>query len=54
LEAALKKHGIAHEFHMYADAGHGFFYYDRPAYRQSQTMDGWKKIWAFLAQHVTA
>jgi len=54
LEAALKKHGIAHEFHMYADAGHGFFYYDRPTYRQSQTMDGWKKIWAFLAQHVTA
>ena len=24
------------------------FYYDRPAYRQEQAVDGWKKIWAFL------
>jgi carboxymethylenebutenolidase len=52
LEQALVAHGVPHEFHMYPDAGHGFFYYDRPAYRQAQTMDGWKKIWAFLATHL--
>ena len=51
-EEALKKHGKTYDFHMYTEAGHGFFYYDRPAYRQTQTMDGWKKIWAFLDQYV--
>jgi carboxymethylenebutenolidase len=48
LEAALKQHGKQYEFHMYPNAGHGFFYYDRPAYRQEQAVDGWKKIWTFL------
>jgi len=47
-EQALKKHGKIHEFHMYPQAGHGFFYYDRPAYRQQQAVDGWKKVFAFL------
>ena len=51
-EAELKKHGKEYEFHMYADAGHGFFYYDRPNYRQAQTVDGWQKIWAFLGKHL--
>ena len=43
----LKKHGKQYEFHRYDGAGHGFFYYDRPAYRQEQAMDGWKKVFAF-------
>ena len=47
-EAALKQHGKEYDFHMYEGAGHGFFYYDRTAYRQEQAVDGWKKIWAFL------
>ncbi len=51
-EAELKRHGKSYEFHMYPNAGHGFFYYDRPAYRQEQAVDGWQKIWAFLAQHL--
>lgn len=51
-EAELKKHGKAYEFHMYDGAGHGFFYYDRPAYRQQQAVDGWQKMWAFLAKHL--
>ena len=50
LEEALKQHGKSYEFHRYDDAGHGFFYYDRPNYRQAQTGDGWKKIWTFLAK----
>ena len=51
-EEALKKHGKNYEFHMYPDAGHGFFYYHRPAYRAEQAVDGWNKIWAFLAKNL--
>ena len=46
-EAELKKHGKNYEFHRYDGAGHGFFYYDRAAYRQEQAVDGWKKLFAF-------
>jgi carboxymethylenebutenolidase len=51
-EQELQKHGKQYEFHMYPDAGHGFFYYDRPNYRQEQAVDGWQKIWAFLEKHL--
>ncbi|MFN8525964.1 MAG: dienelactone hydrolase family protein [Chloroflexota bacterium] len=47
-EAALKQHGKQYEFHRYDGAGHGFFYYDRPAYRQEQAMDAWAKLFAFF------
>ena len=49
-EAELKKFGKEYEFHMYA--GHGFFYYHRPSYRQEQAVDGWNKIFAFLEKHL--
>ncbi len=52
-EAVLKQLGKEYEFHRYDDAGHGFFYYDRPNYRQAQTLDGWQKIFAFLAKTLT-
>jgi carboxymethylenebutenolidase len=51
-EAALKAHGKDYEFHMYPDAGHGFFYHHRPNYRQQQAVDGWQKIFAFLETHL--
>ncbi len=51
-EEALKKHGKTYEFHRYDGAGHGFFYYDRPAYRQEQAMDGWSKVFAFFGKHL--
>ncbi|MBI2350969.1 MAG: dienelactone hydrolase family protein [Deltaproteobacteria bacterium] len=51
-EAELKKHGKNYEFHRYDGAGHGFFYYDRPAYRQEQAVDGWKKVFAFLEKYL--
>lgn len=51
-EAELKKHGKNYEFHRYDGAGHGFFYYDRPMYRQDQAVDGWKKVFAFLEKHL--
>jgi carboxymethylenebutenolidase len=52
LEEALKKHGKSYEFHMYPKAGHGFFYYHRPVYRQEQAVDGWAKLFAFLEKHL--
>ncbi|MAT96699.1 MAG: carboxymethylenebutenolidase [Anaerolineaceae bacterium] len=52
-EEELKKHGKQYEFHMYPDAGHGFFYHHRPNYRQEQAVDGWNKIFAFLRKHLT-
>jgi carboxymethylenebutenolidase len=51
-EAELKKHGKDYEFHRYDGAGHGFFYYDRPLYRQQQAMDGWGKVLAFFNKHL--
>ncbi len=51
-EQALKKHGKTYEFHMYPKAGHAFFYYDRPAYRQEQAVDGWQKLFAFLEKYL--
>ncbi len=49
-EAALKAAGKDYEFHRYDGAGHGFFYHDRPAYRQEQAVDGWKKVWDFFGR----
>jgi carboxymethylenebutenolidase len=51
-EAELDKHGKAHEFHRYDGAGHGFFYYNSPAYRPEQAMDGWGKVFDFFEQHL--
>jgi carboxymethylenebutenolidase len=53
-EAELRKHGKVFEFHSYDGAGHGFFYYDRPAaYRAEQAVDGWAKVWDFLGRHLS-
>ena len=52
-EAALKEHGKSYEFHSYPGAGHGFFYYNRPAYRPEQAMDGWQKVFEFFGQHLS-
>ncbi len=52
LEDELKKHGKDYEFHRYEGAGHGFFYYHRPAYRQAQAVDGWEKVFAFLEKNL--
>jgi carboxymethylenebutenolidase len=51
-EEALKQHGKNYEFHRYDGAGHGFFYYDRPMYRQEQAMDGWAKVFTFLDKNL--
>ena len=51
-EQALKHHGKTYEFHMYPQAGHGFFYTDRPNYRQGPAVDGWQKVFRFLEKHL--
>jgi carboxymethylenebutenolidase len=52
-EAALKEHGKQYEFHRYDDAGHGFWYHDRPAYRPQQAMDSWGKVFDFFGKHLS-
>jgi carboxymethylenebutenolidase len=52
IEAELKKFGKNFEFHSYPNAGHGFFYYHSPSYRQEQAVDGWTKIWTFLDKNL--
>jgi carboxymethylenebutenolidase len=50
IDAELTKLGKPHEFHSYPGAGHGFFYHHTPMYRQEQAVDGWNKVWEFLAR----
>lgn len=51
-EVELQKHGKNYEFHRYDGAGHGFFYHNRPMYRQAQAVEGWEKVFAFLEKHL--
>jgi carboxymethylenebutenolidase len=53
-EQELKRLGKKYEFHMYPGAGHGFFYQNRPAYRQEQATDGWNKTFNFLEKYLKA
>lgn len=52
-EEALKANGKTYMFHRYDGAGHGFFYYHAPAYRQQQAMDAWGKIVPFFQQYLS-
>ena len=52
LEEVLKELGKEYEFHRYEGAGHGFWYYDRSAYRQEQAMDSWNKCLEFFDRHL--
>ena len=48
----LKKYGKDYEFHRYDGAGHGFWYYDRPMYRQEQAMESFNLCLDFLDRHL--
>jgi dienelactone hydrolase len=54
VRSVARLQGKNYEFHRYDNAGHGFFYYDRPMYRIEQALDGWKKVFAFLQKHLAA
>ena len=52
LEAVLKELGKEYEFYRYDGAGHGFWYHDREAYRQAQTMDSFEKVMDFFDKYL--
>lgn len=52
LEEELKAQGKQYEFHRYDGAGHAFWYYHAPAYRQQQAMDAWAKVFDFFATNL--
>ena len=51
-EERLKALGRTYMFHRYDGAGHGFFYYHMPSYRQQQAMDGWNKVDDWFRQYL--
>jgi carboxymethylenebutenolidase len=53
-EAELKKHGKTYEFHMYENAGHGFFATDRPNYRQAAAVAGWNEVFNWFEKYLKA
>jgi carboxymethylenebutenolidase len=54
IEAELKKHGKTYEFHMYENAGHGFFATDRPNYRQAAAVAGWNEVFTWFEKYLKA
>ena len=51
LDAALDAAGVAHEFHRYEGAGHGFQDFgDRNRYHPEATADAWDKVLGFFAR----
>ncbi len=54
LDAALAAAGVAHDFHRYDGAGHGFQDFgDETRYREAAAADAWDKLLAFFAAELT-
>lgn len=53
-EETLKRFGKAYEFHRYDGAGHAFCDWTRPAYRQEQAQDSWRRIFTFFGKHLAS
>ena len=55
LDAALARAGVAHAFHRYDGAGHGFQdFTNEERYRAEATADSWAKVLAFLDERLKA
>ncbi len=52
LEETLKDLGKDYEFYRYDGAGHGFWGYNSPMYRQEQAMDSFEKVMDFLDKYL--
>ena len=52
LEQVLTDLGKEFEFHTYEEAGHAFFAVNRPNYRPEAAIEGWQRIWEFLARNL--
>ena len=53
IEQELKRLGKSYEFHIYDDAGHGFFADYRPNYRQHAAVDGWRRVFAWFDRYLS-
>ena len=53
IEETLKRFGKTYEFHVYENAGHGFFSVDRPSYRSEAAVKGWKKVFDFFGRYLS-
>jgi carboxymethylenebutenolidase len=53
LDRLLAGYGKEHDFHSYEGAGHAFFATDRTAYRVEAALDGYARIDAFFAAHLS-
>lgn len=54
IDAELTKHGIEHEFHSYAGAGHGFMAEGRPNYREEAARDAWRNCTGWFDKYLKA
>jgi carboxymethylenebutenolidase len=52
LEAALQQHGVPHEMHYYANAGHAFMNDQRPDYVEAAAKAAWRDVLSFFARHL--
>lgn len=54
LDAELTKHGKAHEFHSFPNAGHAFMNFHAQSYRAPADQASWPKALDFLGKHLRA
>jgi carboxymethylenebutenolidase len=54
LDAALGRHGIAHDIKIYPGAGHSFFNDRSRAYNKQAADDSWTRVLAFFGEHLAA
>lgn len=52
MEEELKAHGKTYRFHTYDDAGHAFFWVERPSYNAEASRQGWHEIWDFYGEYL--
>jgi carboxymethylenebutenolidase len=52
LDAELSRHGKAHEFHQYPDAGHAFANLGSAKYRAHAADASWPRTFAFFEKHL--
>jgi carboxymethylenebutenolidase len=50
IDAELTRLGKEHDFHIFENAGHGFFSTDRPSYRVDAAVEGWRLILDFYGR----
>ena len=53
MDAEMTRHGVPHEFHSYANAGHGYMNFNNPnMYQEHAAQASWPLFLAFLEKHL--